>query len=552
MALSLWLLALAVPSVAPADVFTVNVMTDGGNGVCEGIVAGDCSLRDAVTDAANGDTINVPAGNYVLSNLVGGVLLIDVSVTIVGAGARQTTISGNNTSRVIHVLPPTPSTPITVGVSGVTLTNGNGVGANNPNGGAVHVALGATLGLSDSAVTNSHSPQGGGIYTDGTLLALTRVTVSGNQANGAAAPGAGGGVYHFSNGDPARFLLISNSTISGNSTNGNGGGIFSGGPSLGLQSSTIAANTAVSGSGLFKQATGLSIQDSIIAAAGGAACAGPGLAQGVGSNNLATDGTCPVASVGDPVLGALTNNGGTTDTHALGPTSPAIGAASSDPERCTGIDQRGVARPQGGTCDIGAFEFAAAQQPQQPQPQPQPQQLPPPVAGKSVNLVPKRGTVRIKRPRASGFVRLTEGEQVPVGTIIDTLKGRVTLTAAANKQGGTATADFYDGVFKISQSKGRRPTTTLTLTEKLSCTKAASAAAKAKRKRRLWGDGSGRFRTKGKHSAATVVGTRWLVEDRCKLTLTRVVRGRVSVRDFVKKKTVIVRKGKRYTARADD
>ena len=47
-----------------------------------------------------------------------------------------------------------------------------------------------------------------------------------------------------------------------------------------------------------------------------------------------------------------------------------------------------------------------------------------------------------------------------------------------------------------------------------------------------------------------MVGTKWLVEDRCKSTLTRVVRGRVSVRDFVKKKTVIVRRGKKYIARA--
>ena len=53
------------------------------------------------------------------------------------------------------------------------------------------------------------------------------------------------------------------------------------------------------------------------------------------------------------------------------------------------------------------------------------------------------------------------------------------------------------------------------------------AAAKKKKKRRLWGDGKGRFRTKGKHSAATVVGTKYLVEDRCGSTLTRVKRGRV-------------------------
>ena len=118
-------------------------------------------------------------------------------------------------------------------------------------------------------------------------------------------------------------------------------------------------------------------------------------------------------------------------------------------------------------------------------------------------------------------------------------------------QGGTDTAEFYGGIFKIGQTKGAKPTTTLTLTEKLSCPKAGNAIAAAKKKkRRLWGDGSGKFRTKGKHSAATVVGTKWLVEDRCKSTLTRVVRGRVSVRDFVKKKTVIVRAGKKYIARA--
>ena len=45
-------------------------------------------------------------------------------------------------------------------------------------------------------------------------------------------------------------------------------------------------------------------------------------------------------------------------------------------------------------------------------------------------------------------------------------------------------------------------------------------------------------------------GTRWLTQDRCASTLTRVVRGGVSVRDVVKRKTVVVRAGKRYTARA--
>ena len=87
-------------------------------------------------------------------------------------------------------------------------------------------------------------------------------------------------------------------------------------------------------------------------------------------------------------------------------------------------------------------------------------------------------------------------------------------------------------------------------TEKLSCGNGkASSAATKKRRRRLWGDGKGRFTTKGKHSAATVVGTKWFVEDRCNGTLTHVVRGVVKVRDFKKRKTVTVRAGHSYFAR---
>jgi hypothetical protein len=173
-------------------------------------------------------------------------------------------------------------------------------------------------------------------------------------------------------------------------------------------------------------------------------------------------------------------------------------------------------------------------------------ELPAPEAGQTVNVLPAEGTVKVKVPGSKRFRDLSEGEQLPIGTIVDTLKGRVTLVAA-----GGQTADFYGGIFRIGQGKGAKPLTTLTLVGKLTCPKAGKAVAAAKKKkRRLWGDGSGRFRTKGKHSAATVVGTKWLVEDKCTSTLTRVTRGRVSVRDFVKKKTVIVRAGKKYVAKA--
>jgi hypothetical protein len=175
-----------------------------------------------------------------------------------------------------------------------------------------------------------------------------------------------------------------------------------------------------------------------------------------------------------------------------------------------------------------------------------PPELPAPVAGKSVNALGAGGTVRIKLPGSNRYVLLGPGQQIPVGTTIDTTKGRVTIVAAGEQQ-----ATFYDGVFKLGQKKGAEPLTTLTLVEPLRCGGGrASAAAKKKTKRRLWGDGKGRFQTKGQHSSATVVGTIWLVEDRCDSTLTKVKKGRISVRDFAKRKTVTVKAGKQYVARA--
>jgi hypothetical protein len=186
-----------------------------------------------------------------------------------------------------------------------------------------------------------------------------------------------------------------------------------------------------------------------------------------------------------------------------------------------------------------------------PAPTPTPTPLPTPVAGKTVNVAPKSGKVTIRRPGSKRFVTLTAGAQIPIGTTIDTRKGRITITAAQGK-GKTASSDFFDGLFKLTQTKGSKPVTTLALTEKLSCPRRghASAAAKKKKSRKLWGDGSGSFRTRGQYSAATVRGTKWLVQDTCSSTTTRVTRGAVTVRDLVKRKTVVVRAGKRYTARA--
>jgi hypothetical protein len=161
-----------------------------------------------------------------------------------------------------------------------------------------------------------------------------------------------------------------------------------------------------------------------------------------------------------------------------------------------------------------------------------------PVAGKSVGAKTVSGTVLVKV--GGKFVPLEPG-LLKNGAEVDARKGRVEITRS---DGGVAV--FYDGIFKLSQSGG---ITTLTLSEKLDCSRRALAAAAKPKTRKLWGDGKGKFRTKGSYSAATVRGTRWLVQDTCTSTKTTVKVGSVSVRDDVKKRTVIVRAGKSYTAR---
>jgi hypothetical protein len=178
-------------------------------------------------------------------------------------------------------------------------------------------------------------------------------------------------------------------------------------------------------------------------------------------------------------------------------------------------------------------------------------QLPPPEPGKTVNVSVRAGRVFVRIPPSRRFVELKDARQIPVGATIDTRRGRVNLVSAADRQGTTQLAWFYSGIFKVGQSGGSQPITNLTLAEPLArCPRGNRANAAARKKtRRLWGEGRGRFRTTGQFSSATVRGTRWLVVDRCDGTLTRVTEGSVAVRDFVRRRTVLVRAGRQYLAR---
>jgi hypothetical protein len=246
------------------------------------------------------------------------------------------------------------------------------------------------------------------------------------------------------------------------------------------------------------------------------------------------------------------NTGLATTLASAGGTLPVLAITADSPARelagaCTGTDQRGVARPQGALCDAGAFEFVApAVQPPVPTPTatPTPTPSPTPVAGQSVGAKPVSGKVLVKLPGSTTFVPL-DPSVINNGAEVDTRKGVVEITRS---DGGVAR--FYDGIFKLSESGG---ITTLTLIEKLApCPKAkssASAAAKKPKTRKLWGDGKGKFRTRGQYSAATIRGTKWLVQDGCRYTRTKVTQGVVTVRDEVKKKSIALRKGKTYTAK---
>jgi hypothetical protein len=187
----------------------------------------------------------------------------------------------------------------------------------------------------------------------------------------------------------------------------------------------------------------------------------------------------------------------------------------------------------------------------------------PPVPGKSVAVGLESGKVFVTS--ASGRrTRLTGGATIPVGSRIDTRQGRVALTSAATGTGArTQSAQFYRGTFTVRQSRPARRGAALTTdivlaaASRSQCATArgASAAAVSKKKAphavlsKLWGNGKGRFRTKGKYSAATVRGTIWLTQERCDGTLTRVRRGTVSVRDLKRRRTVTVKAGRSYLAR---
>lgn len=211
-----------------------------------------------------------------------------------------------------------------------------------------------------------------------TNVTLRNVTISGNQV----LHGSGGGLEVSSRG--STNVTLANVTISGNQATTKGGGILIQGAididdtDVRLVNSTVANNVAPTGGGIFKQDGLLTLVNTLVAAhPTGGDCALTvtlGLPNRYVSNghNLDSDGSCLPANVRQPSdlpngnanLSALADFGGPTLTHSLRLGSDAIDAGddavcAADP--INGGDQRGVIRPQGAACDIGAVEMQASQ-----------------------------------------------------------------------------------------------------------------------------------------------------------------------------------------------
>jgi CSLREA domain-containing protein len=384
-AASMLALALATAAPAAAATFTVDSTADAGdantgNPACA-TSGGACTLRAAIDQAnasASGDVITLPAGTYHLTgaanddaNVSGDLDIDDVgtaSTTINGAGARTTSIVGTGADRVVDLLDSEH-----VSISGLTITGGGGVDqggginsreatldltnasvvGNHANaassgsneGGGIFIEQHADLrnvtisgNFAERATGNTFGPQGGGVFDNGVpSTSFVNVTISGNQATGAGAQG--GGVFYNADANSTTYTNVSlvGNTVSGSGSEG--GGIFVN-DELTLKNTIVALNRAGA------SVSDCSLNDTLHSA----------------GHNLEEGTDCALGGTGDlqssnPLLGPLADNGGQVNTRALLAGSSAIDAG--DPVGCPATDARGVARPQGASCDIGAFEAAA-------------------------------------------------------------------------------------------------------------------------------------------------------------------------------------------------
>ena len=361
---------------------TITNCTVTGNSSGGGVGGGGINNQNSMTISGATITGNTTAGGGNGAGVNNSADMTLTSSTITGNNAG----GGGNGGGLFN--------SSTISVDATTIT-GNGAGPSGGDGGGVYTSDEATITNSTIATNtaggdgggafnsasltldltpvtgNTASGDGGGIYDNGLLLTLTNITV-GSNTGGAA--GNGGGLFHQGAG-----IAISGTTFSGNSTGGNGGAIYNNGSggtltnvtisgntsptavvynfgdTLNFVDSTIASNTG-GGIDTLDQTGATTTLTNTIVANNGTNCAG--LTTNNGTNLQFPGSTCGAGiPTADPLLQPLASNGGATMTMALIAGSPAVDAGTTGCPPTPATDQRGIARPQGLGCDIGAFEL---------------------------------------------------------------------------------------------------------------------------------------------------------------------------------------------------
>ncbi|MBI5293957.1 MAG: S-layer homology domain-containing protein [Chloroflexi bacterium] len=206
--------------------------------------------------------------------------------------------------------------------------------------------------LTNVTFSDNWAGAGGGMYnSNSSSPALTDVLFSANSTLS-----RGGGMYNENNSNPT----LTNVTFSGNTAGPQGGGMYNNSNPT-LMNVTFSGNSAASGGGMFNGSGVPTLTNTIIAnSASGGDCSGTLNAASTynlieGSSCGLTDGVNGNIVGQDPMLDILADNSGFTQTHALLAGSPATDSGTNT--GCPATDQRGLTRPQGSHCDIGAYEY---------------------------------------------------------------------------------------------------------------------------------------------------------------------------------------------------
>lgn len=325
------------------------------------------SLRYILENACKGATITFANGINAIT-LTSGDLTIMQGVTIKGPGAKNLTISGNNTSRIFKV----DAGDDIVNISGLTITDGTPSDTSLNGGGGVLIYSGH-INIQSCVITNNDASQtqyaeGGGIDNEGGIVTINNSSITNNTA------------YYDGGGIALEFgeMTISNSTIAnnqiGSTSNGTvGGGIFCYQP-LTITNCTIYGNSGQFGGNIIKYPGSngvITIKNTIIA---GGTLNGTGAGPDIWGDGFTSDGynliqdssngTITGATANDifgkkPLLLSLGDYGGATPTLLPLPNSPVINKGDATLTAAL-TDQRGYTRVAAGRADIGAVEASYA------------------------------------------------------------------------------------------------------------------------------------------------------------------------------------------------